>query len=66
MLGQVVAELVRVIPEQGADAASSMTWLSLEYIVLQWSRLQRGSTRTAGALELFFYFLVLVGDIRMS
>ncbi len=43
-----------------------MTWLSLEYIVLQLSRLLQGSFRTAGALEVFFDFLILVGDIRMS
>ncbi len=66
VLGRIGTELVRVKSEEEADGASSMTWLSLEYIVLQVSRLPRGSIRTAGTLEVFFDFLVLVRDIRMS
>ena len=56
VLGRVGTELVRVISEEEADIASSMTWLSLKYIVLQLSRLPRGSIHTAGTLELFFRF----------
>ena len=66
VLGRVGSELVRVISEEEADGASSMTWLSLEYIVLRFSRLPRESIRTAGTLEVFFDSLVLVRDIRMS
>ena len=66
VLGRVGTELVRVISEEEADGAYSMTWLSLEYTVLQLSRLPRYSIRTAGTIEVFFDFLILVGDIRMS
>ena len=66
VLGRVSTELVREISGEEADGAFSMTWLSLEYILLQLSRLPGGSIRTAGPLEVFFDFLVLVGDIRLS
>ncbi len=59
-------ELARIIPEEEADGASSITWLSLEYIELQLSRLPQGCTRTAGTLEVFFDFLILIGDVRMG
>ncbi len=39
ILDLVGTELVRVVSRKEADGASSMTWLSLEYIVLQLSRL---------------------------
>ncbi len=66
VLGRGGTELVRVISEEEPDGASLMTWLSLEYIELHLSRLPRGSIRTAGTLEVFFDFLILVEDIRMS
>ena len=66
VLGRVGAELVLVISEEEADGASSMTWLSLECLVLRLSRLPRGSIRTAGTFQVFFDFLILVRDIRMS
>ncbi len=58
--------LARLISEEEADDASSITWLSLEYIVLKLSSLPQGYTRTAGTLEVFFDFLILVGDVRMG
>ncbi len=42
-----------------------MTRLSLEYTVLQLSRQPQVSIRTAGAFEVFFGFLILVGDIAV-
>ena len=65
LLGRVGTEIVRVISEEVADGAFSMTWLSLEFVVLQLSRLPRESIRTPGTLEIFFDSPVLVGDIRM-
>ncbi len=65
-LGRVSTDLARVISEEEVDGASSMTWLSLEYIVFQLSRLPQGSIRTAGTLEVFFDFLIIVGDTCMS
>ncbi len=66
ILGRVGTELARVISEEEFDGASSTNWLSLEYIVLQLSRLPQGYIRTAGTLDVFFDFQILVGDIRMS
>ena len=59
-------ELARLIAEEEADGASSITWLSLEYIVLQLSSRPQGCTCTAGTLEVFDDSLILVGDVRMG
>ncbi len=66
IIGPGRTELARRIPEIEANGASSITGVSLEYIVLQLGSLPEGSTCTAGTLEVFFVFLVLVGDLRMS
>ena len=65
-IGLPGSELVNLISEEETDGAHSITWLSLEYIVLQISRLPPGYVRVAGTLEVFFDFLILVGGIRMS
>ncbi len=59
-------DLARLISEEEAEGASSVTWLSLEYIVFQLSSLPPGCTRTAGTLAVFFDFITLVGDVRMG
>ncbi len=58
VLGRVCTGLVRIISEE-VYGASSMTWLSLECIVLLFSRLPQGPVCTAGAFELFLDFLIL-------
>ncbi len=57
-------KLVRFISEEKTDGASSIMSHSMEYLVLQFSSLPQGSTRTAGTLEAFFDFLTLVRDVR--
>ncbi len=59
-------KLAHVISEEEDDVASSITWLFLEYIVIQLSKLPQGSTRTAGTFVLFFDFLIKAGGMRIS
>ena len=58
VLGHVGTDLPRVISEEEAEGASSIAWLSPEYTVLQFSSLPEEYTRTAGALEVSFDFLI--------
>ncbi len=66
IFGRGGTDIARLISEKETDSASSITWPSLEYIVLQLSSLPRGCTCTAGTLEVFFDFLILVGDLQMG
>ena len=66
IFGRCGTEFARLISEEEADSASFITWPSLEYIVLRFSSLPQGCTRTAGTLEVFFDFLILVGDVRIG
>ncbi len=64
--GHVDTALALVIAEEEVEGASSITCLSLEHIVLQLSSLPQGCTRAAGTLEVFFDFVILLGDVRMG
>ncbi len=66
IFGHGGTEIAPLISEEEADGASSITWLSLEYILFQILSLPHGCTRTVGTLEVFFDFLILVGDVRMG
>ncbi len=66
ILGQGGSELARQTSEEEADGAFSIRSLPLEYIVLQLSSLPQGCIRTAGTLEVFFHFLILVGAVRIG
>ena len=61
ILGNCDTEIARLISQEKADGASSINWLSLEYILLQLSSLPQGCISTAGKLEKLFDFLILVG-----
>ncbi len=57
------ADITRLISEEEEDGDSSIIYILLEYIVPQSSSLLQVSSCTAGALELFLHFLILVGNI---